>query len=90
MLLSCREVCRMIASDELAEARLRERLVIRFHLWRCGDCRRYEKQLRTIGTCMHQLVHQEGSTPSALERLEQSILDAGAAGSSRREDGAES
>ena len=89
MLRSCQEVCRKIASDELVEAGLRERLIIRFHLWRCGDCSCYEKQLRTIGTSMRQIAHQESPTPSALERLEQSILDAGTGGSSGRADGTE-
>lgn len=86
MLWSCQEVCRKIASDELAGAGLRERMIVRFHLWRCGDCSRYEEQLRTISTSMRALAHEEGSAPPALARLEQSILDASSAGSSRHAD----
>jgi len=75
MLPNCQEVCRKIASDELAEAGLWERLITRFHLWRCGDCSRYSEQLRTIGESVHQRAHEEGSTSTDLERLEQSILE---------------
>jgi len=84
MLPSCEEVCRRIASDELAEAGLWERLMTRFHLWRCGDCSRYSEQLRTIGESVHQRAHEEGSASADLDRLEQNILDSDSARSSRR------
>jgi len=88
MLRSCQEVCRKIASDEFAEAGLGERLMMRFHLWRCGDCRCYGEQLRALGASMRQRAREDDSPPSALERLEKSILDAGV-GSSRRTDDVE-
>ncbi len=89
MMPNCQEVCRKIASDELAEAGLWERLMTRFHLWRCGDCSRYSEQLRTIGESVHQRAHEEGPTSTALDRLEQSILDFDSARSSGRVDDAE-
>ena len=89
MFRSCQEICRKIASDELAEAGLLERLMIRFHLWLCRDCSSYQEQLGAIGTSMRQLAHEESSTPSALERLEHSILESDSARSLRRADGAE-
>ena len=42
-MLNCKEICRKIASDEYAEATGWERLVVRFHLWRCRDCSCYEE-----------------------------------------------
>ncbi len=74
MMLSCEEACRKIASDEYAEAGRWERLHIRFHLWLCGDCRGYARQLREIGTSVRQLAHDTQPQASDIERLESDIL----------------
>lgn len=84
MLPSCREVCRRIASDELTEAEPWERLMIRFHVWRCRDCSLYVEQLRTIGKWARRRAHEDEPPASTLERLERSILDASAVESRER------
>ncbi len=80
-MLTCKEICRKIASDEYAEATGWERLVVRFHLWRCRDCRCYEEQLRAIGASMQQLLDEDPPTAATLERIEREILENNAAGS---------
>ena len=78
---NCKEICRKIASDEYAEATGWERLVLRFHLWRCENCRCYEAQLRAIGASMAKLLHEDPPAATTLERIEREILDNNAAGS---------
>jgi hypothetical protein len=80
-MLTCREVARAIASDEVAEAAWRQRLAVRFHLLLCRHCRRYAFQLREIGRATRELVTSEPPDVATLERLERSIcqkLDADA------------
>ncbi len=82
-MLNCKEVCRKIASDEYAEATGWERLVVRFHLWRCRDCGCYEEQLQTMGASMRQLLHEDPPAAATLERIERELLENSAAGSDR-------
>ncbi len=79
-MLNCKEICRKIASDEYAEATGWERFVVRFHLWRCGDCRCYEEQLQAMGASMAKLLHEDPPTATTLERIEHEILENNAAG----------
>ncbi len=74
-MLSCKEVTRKIASDELAEAGWRERLAVRLHLLLCRHCRRYASQLRAIGAAARNLWWSRSQDPSTLERLERQILE---------------
>ena len=74
-MLSCEEACRRVASDEYAEAGRWERFNVRFHLWICGNCRGYARQLRDMGTSVRQLVHDTQPQADDLERLENNILE---------------
>ncbi len=74
-MLSCKEVTRKIASDELAEAGWWERLAVRLHLLWCRHCRRYVAQLRAIGAAARNLWGPLSQDPSTLERLERQILE---------------
>ncbi len=74
-MLSCREVARLIASDELVDLGWLDRILVRLHLVRCHHCRRYAAQLRAISTAA---LERGGFGPAdlqALERLERSILE---------------
>ncbi len=74
-MLSCKEISRSIASDELAGASWTRRLGVRFHLLMCRHCRRYEAQLRAIGATARRLFHRpEEGDQATLERLEKRIL----------------
>lgn len=45
----CRDLSRLVATDELAGAPLARRLCARIHLLLCRPCRAYRAQIRTIG-----------------------------------------
>ncbi len=71
---NCKEVARLIASEELADLGWSKRALVRIHLLRCRDCRRYAAELRAIGAAA---LDQWGTRPAdeqALEKLERSIL----------------
>ena len=73
-MLNCREVARLIASDELADTGWSKRALVRIHLLMCRHCRRYAAQLRAISTAA---LERGGFGPAdlqTLERLERSIL----------------
>ncbi len=71
---SCKEVARLIASEELVDAAWIRRTLVRLHLLRCHHCRIYAAQLRAIGAAARD---RWGSGPDAqaLERLERSIFE---------------
>ncbi len=74
-MLSCQEVARLIASEELADAGLSKRALVGIHLLMCRHCRRYAAQLRAISTAA---LERGGFGPAdlqALKRLERSILE---------------
>lgn len=75
---TCKEICRKIASDEYAEARVWERFLIRFHLWRCKHCHCYETQLRTIGASVHKRFHENPPGGGSLNQLERRVLGSAA------------
>ena len=74
-MLSCKELARKIASDELAQAGWSERAAIRFHLLMCRRCRRYVAQLQAIGASARVLWGAGCEDPNTMERLESKILE---------------
>ncbi len=74
-MLTCRDLTRMIASEEFAEAGWRRQLVVRFHLAMCRHCRRYAAQLRAIGKAARRMLRGGDADPATLDRLERAILD---------------
>jgi hypothetical protein len=73
-MLTCKEVSRTIASDELATAGWRRRLSVRLHLLMCLHCRRYSRQMREIGTAARRIFGEERPDPDSQDRLRSSIL----------------
>ncbi len=74
-MLTCRDLTRMIASEELAEAGWRRRLGVRFHLAMCRYCRRYVAQLRVIGESARRMLRSGDADSTTLDQLERAILD---------------
>ena len=72
-MLSCREVTRLVASDELATAHWRRRFAVRLHQFLCRHCRRYMKQLQSLGSSTRKALDAEIDT-AAVERLEREIV----------------
>ncbi len=72
-MLSCKEVTRIVASDEYAEAGLWRRLMVRMHHALCTRCRRYMKQLRRISSATRDALEEE-TQKSDLADLKARIL----------------
>ncbi len=72
-MLTCREVTKVIATDELSEAGIGRRLAVRLHLLRCRHCRRYAAQIRAIGEAARGLLGQTTDSGS-LKDLKARIL----------------
>ena len=75
MMLKCRELTRMIASDELAEARWPVRLGGWLHLLMCQHCRRYAQQIRTLAAGARRSWGPETEDSARLDQLERRILE---------------
>ncbi len=72
---SCKEVARLVASEELVDAGWLTRAAVRLHLMRCHHCRRYAAQLRAIGAAALDRRGFGAADLQALTRLERSILE---------------
>ncbi len=71
---NCKEVARLIASEELVDLGWSKRALVRIHFLRCRDCRRYAAQLRAIGAAAQDRWGTRPADRQALEKLERSIL----------------
>jgi hypothetical protein len=69
----CKELTRMMASGELEDAGLMERMRVRLHLMICHNCRRYKRQLGSIAEAARQ-IGQELSQPGELQGVEARVL----------------
>jgi len=74
-MLTCKEVSRSIASDQLTAAGWRRRLAIKLHLFMCRHCREYVRQMREIAATVKHMLGQQTADPDSRERLRSSILD---------------
>lgn len=72
-MLTCKQVTKAIASDELAVATWRHRAVVRIHLLRCRHCRLYAAQLRSIGRAARSLFTPPNDDEETLRRLQQTL-----------------
>jgi len=73
-MLTCKEVSKSIASDELTTTSWRQRLSVKLHLLMCRHCRRYARQMRAIGEAAKQIFSDSPADPDSRERLRSSIL----------------
>ncbi len=71
---TCRELARMVASDELRRASWRRRLGMRLHFMKCPPCRRYAAQIRALGAAMRNLLSRQQADRETLDRMEAMIL----------------
>jgi hypothetical protein len=74
---SCRDVAEATSGDQLDVMSAWRRIVIRWHLVRCGDCQAYREQILAIGQAAQGLYEHEENEPysGALDELEASILE---------------
>ena len=74
-MLNCKEVSRLVSSDELENAGAVKRFRARLHLLMCRECRRYVEQLRIIGTAAREKMRNLDGQKETITRLEKAILD---------------
>jgi len=74
-MLTCKEVSRSIASDELGAVDGKRRLAVKFHLLMCRHCRRYARQMQEIGDAAKQVFGGDSPDQESRDRLRDSILD---------------
>jgi hypothetical protein len=79
MMPTCREVVRLLASEQLKEAALTRRILVRLHLMMCDDCGRYAKELEGLGEVARDAFRQPLDA-ARLSDLEKAILKRAAAG----------
>ncbi len=72
---NCKEVARLIASDELADAGWSDRALVRLHLLMCRHCRGYAAQIRAIGAAARDRSDSDVVDGAAFEKLQSSILE---------------
>lgn len=69
-MLSCKEITRLCASEDIRRASLARRAAVRLHLLMCRHCRRYVRELSAIGVASRRVFAKPIvylSTRSALE-----------------------
>ena len=69
-MLRCREVARLLASEEWEGAGWRRRLVLELHLAMCRHCRRYREQLRELGRAVREIWPLGVEDEASIRRLE--------------------
>jgi hypothetical protein len=74
-MLSCREVTRLIASENLWRAPLLRRLSVRAHLLMCAHCSRYARELRLIGAAVRDQFRLLRPAPEEMDRLESGVRE---------------
>ena len=72
---NCKEVVRLTASDELADAVWLTRALVRLHLLMCRDCKGYAAQLRAIGVGARDRWDSGVADRASFEKLQSSILE---------------
>lgn len=69
-MLTCSEVTRLVASDEVRTASLRVRVAVRVHLAMCRHCRRYRRELKAIAAAVRRNAGALfGSEPADSDRM---------------------
>jgi predicted anti-sigma-YlaC factor YlaD len=65
---NCKEVSRIVASDEIEGAGLWKRFSVWFHLLMCRHCRRYARQIASIGALARR-THAQRPTADEADKL---------------------
>lgn len=73
-MLRCSEVTRLHASDDIQRATLGTRVAARVHLLMCRFCRRYVRELATIGIAARDLMQASDAGPDRVEAIIQRAL----------------
>lgn len=70
---SCRDVSRIVSTDGMEHAAKNQRLMVHLHLLMCRYCRRYWKQIRTIGEAARQQFGTRSEDEEVVDRIRRKI-----------------
>lgn len=65
-MMKCEDVSRLVSRAHDRPLGLRERMGLRVHLWLCGNCRRFERQLRLLRRGLARLAERSGRGDGAV------------------------
>jgi hypothetical protein len=54
-MLTCKEASRLVSHRQDRPLSFRERWKLRIHLWMCGNCRRFERQIGLMRRLLRQV-----------------------------------
>jgi hypothetical protein len=75
-MLNCKQVSKVIASDDLVGAGLGKRLSVWLHLLMCKYCRAYTRQMRAVGDATREKYAGRPTAEEAarLESMKEAVL----------------
>lgn len=83
-MMTCKEASRLISEGMEHPLGRMERWGLRFHLWICDNCRRFERQVRFLRKLLHMLgdraetgVPGPNLAPESKDRIRQALLEEG-------------
>ena len=72
-MISCKEVARLLDTEQVKDQGSMKRLQFRMHLWMCRHCKRFERQIRQLRAAARQLLgYAQAARPDG--ELEERIL----------------
>lgn len=82
-MLSCKDVTHLISERQERVLGFRERVGLRFHLWICVSCRRFERQLALLQLALRKLSRRAAEQdddgkalpPEARERIRKALAE---------------
>lgn len=81
-MMTCKDASRLISEGQERPLGRMERWGLRFHLWICGNCRRFERQMWFLHKVLHSLDRRvetdsqgPGLTLEAKDRIRRALLD---------------
>jgi len=74
-MISCRNVARLLMSDELSTQSRWKRMEIRLHLAMCVLCSRLARQLALLRSGVRQMSEQDEADPGLEDRLIRRLLE---------------
>jgi hypothetical protein len=81
-MLTCKDASHLVSHGQDRALSFRERWGLRFHLWMCGNCRRFERQIGLMRRLLRQPdqradaeVADQALSAEARERISQALAE---------------
>jgi len=63
--MKCKDASRLVSEARDRQLGIRERSSLRMHLWMCGNCRRFMRQIRLLGRALGRLADPDDTAGRA-------------------------